>query len=841
MLALALALALVPSLAPAAGATSQPPRLNFIEADLGRPRIHTIPRPYANRSNVTPPTTIYFEVVVPDANADSGNVDRDSITATILPAGGEPLPMVRSGQRFEPGFSGEFLGVIDSGPNNGEAVTIVPGTPLDPGRAYTIEVFARTRDGVPIDPARDSWTFTTRPLVADPTVTWRVDVRAPTMRWKGWFFTGITKPSFDTSRLFDQFESYALMHRVRATRPEAWSLQRDWPLTSDYWHNGVFDGNPNVVRERETRRVIRVRHVGGTTQLTVTDLEEGPLFGIPPHRAPSTDFHAGDRVTVADREKYEVAEVLEVDDASNTVTVTLLQKPPEAWELDYPGSRPPDNPEVPDNFTLPLCYLRKLAPPGTPTYYWRRLDDEWDIVHATYGRRLVVNFSYVPLDLAREPVPAHPGGHGSISPPKDWLQWHEFVRQTVFHIVDRYGAAAASTFYWSAGNENNFNIFWSGTKGEFYQLYDVTVNAVLTAFEDRDLETSRVQVGGIEAPGLGGIAWIRDALYHASGAADHPQGKILEENFVCSDPRFQGKRAARVRAITDAHHGKGSPLDFVSIHEYENADLAAADITRIRDDALEIDPHFYENLNVTSFEATPDWFPRADPAARDVFRGNGFFPTWCAEWTQRLIERAERDPRYARHEATLTVWPFDYNGEGLCSVTGLVRVDDDGDGTEDRVATIRKDVFNYIELTSRMSRDVAVLPAREFAGIRVAGFRSASPTAHTFLLYAHDKQDTESRDPTLFTVRLSLQGIPWPSVIIRRWRVDRDHSSPYRAYQKLARKPVYRPAEIASLESSDELAEDGPPLRCTVPGGELELSVPLAVNGVAFIELRHGQ
>jgi len=241
----------------------------------------------------------------------------------------------------------------------------------------------------------------------------------------------------------------------------------------------------------------------------LADTDEGPLYGIAPNRPLSADFQPGDVVTIGDRKKFETTVVRSVDDVQKVVLVDPLAST--QWDLDYPGSHPADNPDTPDNFTLPLCYLRKYDPPGTPVYYWGRVDDEWDIVHGQHGRRLVVNFSYIPLDLSRRPVPASTGGHGSISPPKDYAQWHEFVRQIVFHVIDRYGPAAA-TFYYSVGNEYNFSIFWGGTKDEFYEYYDYTVNAVLTAFADRGFDTSQVIVGGLEAAGLGGVGWTRDAL-----------------------------------------------------------------------------------------------------------------------------------------------------------------------------------------------------------------------------------------------------------------------------------------------------------------------------------------
>jgi hypothetical protein len=825
---------------------SDPPRLKREDRAFGRIHVNPVPRPYDDRADITPRTTFYFELLVPDTNGEAGKIDPDTITATLVPEGGEPVPMLTEGQVFAAGFDGDIFHGIDAGEDNGEAIYIEPDQSLAFDRSYTVEVGAATHDGVPIDPAANSWSFATRSEPVDPAVSWSVDLAAPTVRWHGWFFSGLLKPDFNTSRLFDQLDSYALMDEVTEINPDAFSLQRDWPLTSDYWHNGDIDGNPwpvgdldgnpNPVRELETRQVVAVDDSTGNTVITVTDLEEGPLYGIPPGRPLSQDYHPDDVVTVADREKHEVGRVLAVDDAANTVTISPVETPADEWILDYEGSHPEGNPEVPDNFTKPLCYLRKLAPHGTPVYYWTRIDDEWDIVHGQYGRRLQVNFGYVPLDLASEPVPGNPWGHGSISLPKDDLQWHHFVREFTFHLIDRYGEATLD-FYWSIGNEASFGLSCCPDKNEFYRFYDISVNAVLTAFEDRGLDASRVIVGGIEAVPIGGVGYVRDALYHASGPADQPEGEIEEANYVCNDPRFADKLAARTAAICDTWEGKGAPLDFVSIHEYEHADQGAEDLIAIKEEALTMEPSRFADLNVTSFEATADWKPRFDRAANAVHQGNGFLPTWCADFMQRLVVRAAQDDRFAHHESVLTVWPFDYNARGFTSFTALMRTDEDGDGTEDGITTVKKGVFNYIELLAKMNRELAPLAERWIEGIRLAGVRSRAADADRILVYSHDKDDTQSRSDIVFDAELSLQGIRWPHATVRRWRIDKDHSSPYRAIRALPDRDLFRPEDLADLQSTDDLVLDGAPADHDTSSGGLQLTVPLAVNGVTLVEI----
>ena len=110
-------------------------------------RVNPVPRPYQNRVNVPTTTTLYFEVVVPVENLPGGAVDTNSISVTLTPEGGSPIPMIGTGQVFEAGFSGTITpGVQDVFASEiGDAFYVIPGSPLDAGRPYTVTVSGMTQ------------------------------------------------------------------------------------------------------------------------------------------------------------------------------------------------------------------------------------------------------------------------------------------------------------------------------------------------------------------------------------------------------------------------------------------------------------------------------------------------------------------------------------------------------------------------------------------------------------------------------------------------------------------------------------------------------------------------
>lgn len=162
---------------------------------------------------------------------------------------------------------------------------------------------------------------------------------------------------------------------------------------------------------------------------------------------------------------------------------------------------------------------------GEPVHDFTGVDATYDALLAL-GLRPVVELSYMPRDLASDPDVTVFDYGAIVSPPKDWDRWAALVTDLVGHLVQRYGLdEVRDRWSFEVWNEPNLEVFWSGTRDEFWRLYDVTVNAV-RAVDDQ------LVVGG---PSTAAAGWVDGLLEHVASS--------------------------------------GAPVDFVSTHTYGNAPL----------------------------------------------------------------------------------------------------------------------------------------------------------------------------------------------------------------------------------------------------------------------------
>lgn len=158
---------------------------------------------------------------------------------------------------------------------------------------------------------------------------------------------------------------------------------------------------------------------------------------------------------------------------------------------------------------------------GTLAYDFDRIDAIYDRLLAI-GLRPIVELSFMPAALARDPDRTVFTYRGIISPPRDFAEWHDLIAALTAHLVDRYGIDEVAQWGFEVWNEPNLVVFWSGSPEEYLRLYDEAAAAVKGV--DR-----RLRVGG---PASSAGEWVHRLARHVASS--------------------------------------GTPLDFVSTHTYGN-------------------------------------------------------------------------------------------------------------------------------------------------------------------------------------------------------------------------------------------------------------------------------
>lgn len=788
---------------------------NIVQAEEGMERAirlvdkprdpHGCPRPSQGEKHVPVRTSFYLELGF--AGLKEGEDDQvlaDSLSAWLIAEGAAEKPVIRAGKVFADGFRGAiFPGAGFLGPAKTLAVYIEMDEPLAPLTSYTLRLSCRSRDGIVSKDGGLRLQFVTESIEDLRPLNFHLDLREQPVQWNGSFFGGIYKPSFCTSDLNGFRETYALMEKPsRHGRPN-WGLQRDLSITAMDWQGDMSrkDRLPNIVRERETRRITKIKKGAKDVELHVEDFFGHEQYGIPSNRLLSEDYHPGDEVLIAGSAPYHddsyyprnrrspkppvlalgpsrgvphaSAKVIAVDDAKRTVLVADFPDPPGGWDLKYWEPLPErEDPRMPGRFPPGGCYLKKLNPSGTAHYFWGRLDHEFDLCNMRAGYRPIVDFHEAPGDLSVD--------GGNWAHPKDYVQYHEVIRTITSHLIERYGDASQH-FLWSVFNELDLmSMFWrSQSWAEALRFYDYTVDAVLRAFEDHGYDSSKIWVGGLElaAPWPDNLQ-LEEFLIHCSPAA--AGNCSLRENAVYADDRMDGKRSQRVERLCETNAGRGSPCDFISIHSYTSAATAARKLTNAKRMALAVDPVYYERVSICSFELMPDWLGPQDPAVEDSYLGNGFFTNWAADFVARLLIQAASDSRYAHGESVLTIWPWNIQGfQGSTGFARTIHIDDNNDGYADRAQTIATPILHFLKLLHGMGSEFWPLPEQVVEGQAIFVFGARSASDIRLLLSAYNDRDLQSRSDSEYMANVEIQGLPWRSVVITQYQFDKRNNSSY--------------------------------------------------------------
>ena len=159
---------------------------------------------------------------------------------------------------------------------------------------------------------------------------------------------------------------------------------------------------------------------------------------------------------------------------------------------------------------------------GHPVHDFTAIDRIYDHL-LELGLRPVVELSFMPRDLARDPDATVFAYGAHISPPHDWDRWSDLIQDLTQHLVDRYGLDEVAGWGFEVWNEANLEVFWSGTRSEYMELYRRTATAVKAVDE-------RLLVGGPASAAAGWLGPFVDEVVDHGVTADfvstHTYGNV---------------------------------------------------------------------------------------------------------------------------------------------------------------------------------------------------------------------------------------------------------------------------------------------------------------------------
>ena len=182
----------------------------------------------------------------------------------------------------------------------------------------------------------------------------------------------------------------------------------------------------------------------------------------------------------------------------------------------------------------------RTADDGTVAYDFDRVDAIYDQL-LDIGIRPVVELSFMPAALARDPQQTVFTYRGIISPPADWSQWRALITALAEHLIDRYGIDEVAQWSFEVWNEPNLVVFWTGTVDEYLRLYEESARALKAV-------DPRLAVGG---PSTAAAEWVERLAAHAENAG-------VPLDFVTS--HTYGNLPLDVRPALARHGFEGTPV-----------------------------------------------------------------------------------------------------------------------------------------------------------------------------------------------------------------------------------------------------------------------------------------
>lgn len=455
---------------------------------------------------------------------------------------------------------------------------------------------------------------------------------------------------------------------------------------------------------------------------------------------------------------------------------------------------------------------------GQPIYNWHIIDSIFD-TYVKRGLHPFVEIGFMPKALSTHPEPYEPDWspkppHGEemtgyTYPPKDYKKWAELIYQWTKHCLQRYGKKEVASWYWEVWNEPDIS-YWHGTEAEYFKLYDYSVAAVRRAFP---------------AAVVGGPATTSPRSAHAA--------KFLQDFLVhCEngDNYVSGE--------------KGAPLDFISFHAKGSPKVVDGHIQMgIKQQMQDVTEGFKVVASSNKFHNLPVIISEADPEGcagcsskyypNNTYRNGTMYSSYTAASFSRMYALA--DSFHVNLQGALS-WSFEFENQPFFA--GFRSLATNG---------IDKPVLNVFRMFGMMSGDrVAVQSdsAIDFGRVLNDGIHNgkadinalASTAGNSAWImlwnYADDALPAPAAD-----IKLSVKGISASKILIRRYRVDEDHSNAYTLWKKMGSPQRIDSTAYKKLEKAGQLQLLTSPQWLSVNNDMADINCMLPRRAVALIHI----
>jgi len=443
---------------------------------------------------------------------------------------------------------------------------------------------------------------------------------------------------------------------------------------------------------------------------------------------------------------------------------------------------------------------------GKITFDWSTFDEMAELILLS-GNKLKVVFFGMPYQMAAYPESVRKRPYGELvcsSPPKDYKEWEELCADFTRHVVQKYGLEEVKQWTFRCWNEPDHNGFWyKGDIKEYLKLYDYFAQAVKGV-------SPEIRIGG---PAL-----------TSTGTYNKPENLRLFLDHV-------------VNGTNHATGGKGTPVDFISIHTYGGSSAGGGPGRQYPEVNYLIEQHLrYADM-------------------RDEYPELRNIPIHVEEWgeasggTTGVKSKSTADIRNSQYGAAfLTAWvgrhirmqqDYDRKIEGFtfCSSGYEIIAESDfmGYRTLDTKNGFYKPILNGYQLLKKLDDELIEVKGDNKENILSFGTKEKDRICLVIVNYQYEKPFNDG-----VSERVSLQiKHHWnesDKMTIKHWRIDEHHSNAYSVFKELGSPQLPNPIEIDKIKNRMGLEQIGSPI--TIDNKRiLNLDFFLPCNAVSLIEI----